>query len=71
MTCSTSNCLGDTKMDARNVCMYHVCMYIEHKVTIMHRHCSYNTTIFAILHNVSTTCFGNFWFGHHQVRHNY
>jgi len=37
----------------------------------MHRHSSHSTTIFAILHKASTTCFGNFWFGHHQVRYSY
>jgi len=37
-----------------------------YKGTIMH-----NTTIFAIIHKVSTTCFGHFWFGHHQVGYNY
>jgi len=39
--------------------------------TIMHRHSSRNTTVFAIIHNVSATCFSRFWFGHHQVGYNY
>jgi len=37
----------------------------------MHRHSSRNTTVFAIIHNVSTTRFGHFWFGHYQVGYNY
>ena len=44
---------------------------LEHKETIMHRHSSHNTNIFVIIHNLSTTCFGHFWWWPNQKRLKY
>jgi len=33
-----------------------------HKETIMHGHDSHNTTIVSIIHNMSTTCFDQYYF---------
>ena len=44
-----------------------------HKETIMHGHDRHNTTILSVIHNMSTTCFGQYYFcffflrGHHEV----
>jgi len=37
----------------------------------MHRCSSHNTTIFVSIPKVSSTCFGHFSFGHHQVGYNF
>jgi len=33
-----------------------------HKETIMHRHDRHNTTILSVIHNISTTCSGQYYF---------
>ena len=59
---------------------FHISLYINtyrtevstlHKGTITHRHSSHNRTIFAAIHNVSTTRFDHFWCGRLQVGYNY
>ena len=35
---------------------------LKHKQTIMHGHDRLNTTILTIIHNMSTTCFGQYYF---------
>ena len=34
----------------------------EHKETFMRGHDSHNTTVLSIIHNMSTTCFGEYYF---------
>ena len=34
---------------------------LKHKVTITHGHDRHNTTILSIIHNMSTTCFGQYY----------
>ena len=43
----------------------------DYKETIMHGHDRHNTSILTIIHNMSTTCFGQYYFDHHQVGYNY
>jgi len=33
----------------------------------MHGHECHNTTILSVIHNMSTACFGQYYFGHPQV----
>ena len=35
---------------------------IEHKETIMHGHDRHNTTILSVIHDISITCFGQYYF---------
>jgi len=34
-------------------------------------HMTVITTVLSITHNTSTTCFGQYYFGHHQIGYNY
>jgi len=37
----------------------------------MHRHDRHNTSVFSNIYYMPTKCFGQYYFGHHQVGYNY
>jgi len=43
----------------------------EHKETIMHGHDRHNTTLLPIIHKMSNTCFGQYYFWPSSGRFNY